>query len=164
MAKSAGNDGTVVIKMLANPRRRMFLQAIASRDNPVLLNTLVDDVMRLEDGDWDDCSKYRNSVRVSLRQNHIETLEDNNLIHYDEEKDHIKRGTEFYKIQAALDSFDKDSSQDISEPPDDSVELQYTESDQPSQDQNGRLNSESLLILLTILLVIIASLFIYSFA
>ncbi|WP_156184175.1 hypothetical protein [Halostagnicola sp. A56] len=154
------------MEVLANPRRWMFLQALGSRDDPVYLSHLVDEVMKLEDGDWDDCTKYRNSVRVSLRQNHIKILEEENIIDYNEEEDCIERGDEFYRIKPILDSLTEDNSQPKPEPPDSPVSLEYSEPELPNEDQHNQHDLKSLLILCSILvaLVVIACTAIIYFA
>lgn len=137
MANTTFYEESTIIEMLANPRRRKFLGALASYDDPVPLNQLVAEVMRLEDEEWDDPSKYRNSVRVSLRQNHLEVLEANGLITYDTTEDQITRGEEFYRVEAVLDSLEGATSpaRSSTDRSDSSHEFVYVE----TKDSNGRM-------------------------
>ncbi|SFS91428.1 DUF7344 domain-containing protein [Halostagnicola kamekurae] len=122
-------EESTIIEMLANSRRRIFLEALASYDDPVPLNQLVTDIMRLEDEEWDDSSKYRNSVRVSLRQNHLEVLEANGLITYDTAADRIIHGEEFHRVETVLRSLEGATSMDRSstDRSDSSHEFVYSE-------------------------------------
>ncbi|MDJ1434292.1 hypothetical protein [Halostagnicola sp. A-GB9-2] len=159
MAKAAEYDETIIIKMLANPRRRIFLKALASNGESCSLNSLVDEVMRIEDSEWDDASKYRNSVRVSLRQNHIETLEKYDFVEYDPDADIIKRGTEFYKINSTLDSFDRESSDPefgaSAEPP------QTFTFESSADDKGGRSYSRSLVVAALLFFLVAVALYFF---
>ncbi len=159
MAKAAESDETIIIQMLANPRRRIFLKALAANGESCSLSSLVDEVMRIEDSEWDDTSKYQNSVRVSLRQNHIETLEKNDFIEYDPDADIIKRGTEFHKIDSTLGSFDREGSEPES---DASTEPPQTFTFESSvDDKEGRSYYRSLVVVALLFLLVAVVLYLF---
>lgn len=87
MASTYADDW--LIEVLANNRRRIIIRRINERtEDEIPLNAVVEDIIEAEESRGKD-QVSRNSVRVSLRQNHIPKLVKNDVISYAEEEDVI---------------------------------------------------------------------------
>ncbi|AEH38924.1 DUF7344 domain-containing protein [Halopiger xanaduensis] len=93
MASTYADDW--LIEVLANNRRRIIIRRINERtEDEIPLNAVVEDIIEAEKSQGKD-QVSRNSVRVSLRQNHIPKLVKNDVITYVEDDDVIS-GAERY--------------------------------------------------------------------
>ncbi|GAB3673309.1 DUF7344 domain-containing protein [Halopiger thermotolerans] len=87
-----------LIEVLANNRRRIIIRRINERtEDEIPLNAIVEDIIEAEENRGKD-RVSRNSVRVSLRQNHIPKLVKNDVISYAEDDDVISAAERYETV------------------------------------------------------------------
>ena len=88
-----------LIDLLSNKRRRLILRSIKNKEKrEISLNEIVDDVIQYEEKCNDKDSISKNSVRVSLRQNHIPKLIKNEVVDYNEDEDIISKSRRYDEV------------------------------------------------------------------
>lgn len=134
------------IELLSNRRRRVIIQSIDKREkDEVQLNKIVKDVMNYEENYSDKDSVSRNSVRVSLRQNHLPKLTDNEVIYYDENKDVISPARRYDTIVDTLHYIDRSASpeKETTQPHNSQTSTQSTQVIGTDDNESVRLGSHS---------------------
>lgn len=96
----------VVFDILSNPRRRYVLYYLRTRDEPVRLTKLAEEVAAWENNTnrSDITEQERKRVYVSLYQTHVPRLAEAGLIDYDKDSGQIALAEEASDIDQYLDS------------------------------------------------------------
>ncbi|AFZ72705.1 DUF7344 domain-containing protein [Natronobacterium gregoryi] len=118
--QSASSDREWLIELISNERRRITIRALKGHDCRTPLNAVVNEIVTSEDGYGDG---RHNSVRVSLKQNHIPKLVDHDIIQYDEESDTIATASNY---SLAVDILDYISYRSAYSEPNDRTEVPIT--------------------------------------
>lgn len=102
-----------LIELLSNSRRRLVLKIIYEKEKVnIPLNEIVDDVIQHEEECSDKDRISKNSVRVSLRQNHIPKLIENEVVDYDEDDDVVSRSRRYDEVVEILTYLDGSTDND----------------------------------------------------
>ncbi|WP_254861750.1 DUF7344 domain-containing protein [Halovivax gelatinilyticus] len=87
---------------LADKRRRLILRCLQESGTPLPLSTLADRIARYEfTGPSEDDQR---AIRISLHHAHVPYLEDLGIISYDRDTTRVRRGPNFEKLVACLES------------------------------------------------------------
>lgn len=110
MASTYADDW--LIEVLANNRRRIIIRRIKERtEDEIPLNAIVEDIIEAEENRGKD-RVSRNSVRVSLRQNHIPKLVKNDVISYAEDDDVISAADRYETVIDTLSYIERSISKE----------------------------------------------------
>lgn len=96
-------DVDEAFELLSSERRRIVLEHLLERQDPVPVVELVDDVVATESSGHPPADGYRNEVHVSLHHNHLPKLSRSELIEYDAERGVVTVGVATYAVEAYLE-------------------------------------------------------------
>ena len=95
-------DEDRVFELLGNERRRSCLQRLAAADGAITVQDLATEVAELVSDEGMSPDEIRNSVYISLCQNHLPKLDAADVVEYDSAEKVVSRGRAFPAIERHL--------------------------------------------------------------
>jgi hypothetical protein len=84
---------TDIHDLLRNDRRRQTIKCLQERGREVMLRDLAEEIAELETGESPPPRNIRDSVYISLHQNHLPKLDDAGVVEYDRDRKTIELST-----------------------------------------------------------------------
>lgn len=100
----AALDRSEVFHLLQNSRRRAVVQYFSTFDGPTTIGDLAEQIAAWEcDVPLDEVTKdQRQRVYISLYQSHLDKLDENDVVDYEDTGDMITTGANFHLLEAQL--------------------------------------------------------------